>query len=290
MAIAALLAITLDPALRMLFARMDFVHFRPRWLAWIVNQVGGRQLLPGGEAPDQPRPLRGLRAGRAASCCATRRPTIARGLADRGHDRPGLPEARPRVHAAAQRGHDPLHADDAARASRSREASRLLQTQDRILKSLPGGRARLRQGGPRRDLHRPGAVLDDGDDGRPEAAVRVAAEGPLVLVVGAGVAARRSCCAASGRTGSRGTSSIAEMDAGAADPRATNAWTMPIKARIDMLTTGVRTPIGIKIFGADLKRDRDDRLELERRSCATSRARAASSPSAWPAATSSTST
>jgi Cu(I)/Ag(I) efflux system membrane protein CusA/SilA len=36
-------------------------------------------------------------------------------------------------------------------------------------------------------------------------------------------------------------------------PGVTNAWTMPIKARIDMLTTGIRTPVGIKIFGPDLK-------------------------------------
>jgi copper/silver efflux system protein len=35
-------------------------------------------------------------------------------------------------------------------------------------------------------------------------------------------------------------------------PGIANAWTMPIKARIDMLTTGVRTPLGIKILGADL--------------------------------------
>ena len=39
MAIAAFLAITLDPAIRMLFARMDGFSFRPKWLAWIVNQV-----------------------------------------------------------------------------------------------------------------------------------------------------------------------------------------------------------------------------------------------------------
>src|SRR5262249_37249634 len=39
MAIAAILAVTLDPAMRMLFARMDFFTFRPRWLAWISNQV-----------------------------------------------------------------------------------------------------------------------------------------------------------------------------------------------------------------------------------------------------------
>ncbi len=36
-------------------------------------------------------------------------------------------------------------------------------------------------------------------------------------------------------------------------PGTTNAWTMPIKARIDMLSTGVRTPVGIKIYGADIK-------------------------------------
>ncbi|HZI93691.1 MAG TPA: efflux RND transporter permease subunit, partial [Patescibacteria group bacterium] len=39
MAIAAILAITLDPAMRMLFARMDPIRFKPRWLAWITNQV-----------------------------------------------------------------------------------------------------------------------------------------------------------------------------------------------------------------------------------------------------------
>jgi Cu(I)/Ag(I) efflux system membrane protein CusA/SilA len=36
-------------------------------------------------------------------------------------------------------------------------------------------------------------------------------------------------------------------------PGTTNAWTMPIKNRLDMLNTGVRTPVGIKIYGADLK-------------------------------------
>ena len=45
---------------------------------------------------------------------------------------------------------------------------------------------------------------------------------------------------------------IDEMDAALQFPGVTNAWTMPIKARVDMLTTGVRTPVGIKIFGSDL--------------------------------------
>ena len=45
---------------------------------------------------------------------------------------------------------------------------------------------------------------------------------------------------------------IAEMDKAVAMPGISNAWTMPIKARTDMLSTGIRTPIGIKVFGKDL--------------------------------------
>lgn len=47
---------------------------------------------------------------------------------------------------------------------------------------------------------------------------------------------------------------IAEMDRALQFPGVTNTWSMPIKARIDMLTTGVRTPVGIKVFGPDLKK------------------------------------
>lgn len=45
---------------------------------------------------------------------------------------------------------------------------------------------------------------------------------------------------------------IAELDKEMQFPGVSNAWTMPIKARIDMLSTGIRTPVGIKVYGADL--------------------------------------
>ncbi len=45
---------------------------------------------------------------------------------------------------------------------------------------------------------------------------------------------------------------IAEMDRALQFPGIANSWTMPIRARIDMLSTGIRTPIGIKVFGSDL--------------------------------------
>ncbi|MEI9914851.1 MAG: efflux RND transporter permease subunit [Methylovirgula sp.] len=45
---------------------------------------------------------------------------------------------------------------------------------------------------------------------------------------------------------------IAKMNAALQLPGVSNAWTMPIKARIDMLSTGIRTPVGVKVFGPDL--------------------------------------
>jgi copper/silver efflux system protein len=45
---------------------------------------------------------------------------------------------------------------------------------------------------------------------------------------------------------------IAELERRVSVPGIQGAWTMPVKARIDMLSTGIRTPIGIKVFGKDL--------------------------------------
>ena len=50
---------------------------------------------------------------------------------------------------------------------------------------------------------------------------------------------------------------VAAMDSAVRMPGVTNAWTMPIRGRIDMLATGIRTPVGVKVFGPDLS-------ELER--------------------------
>ncbi len=56
---------------------------------------------------------------------------------------------------------------------------------------------------------------------------------------------------------------IKEMNDALQIPGNTNAWTMPIKGRIDMLTTGVRTPMGIKILGNDIKHIEKIGLEIE---------------------------
>ncbi len=55
------------------------------------------------------------------------------------------------------------------------------------------------------------------------------------------------------RTGVTVESLKSEMDAALQFPGVSNAWTMPIRARIDMLSTGIRTPVGVKVYGTDLK-------------------------------------
>jgi Cu/Ag efflux pump CusA len=49
---------------------------------------------------------------------------------------------------------------------------------------------------------------------------------------------------------------IEEMNAALTYPGVSNAWTMPIKGRVDMLTTGIRTPVGLKISAAISPRSR----------------------------------
>src|SRR5574338_128432 len=56
-----------------------------------------------------------------------------------------------------------------------------------------------------------------------------------------------------GRDGMTIDGLIAEMDQALQFPGVSNAWTMPIRARTDLLSTGIRTPIGIKVFGPDLE-------------------------------------
>lgn len=57
---------------------------------------------------------------------------------------------------------------------------------------------------------------------------------------------------------------IAELDKAVEVPGLNRAWTKPVRGRIDMLSTGIRTPVGIKIFGKDLKVIEDIGQQLER--------------------------
>jgi len=66
------------------------------------------------------------------------------------------------------------------------------------------------------------------------------------------------------RPGKQVADLIAELDERTRLPGVQGAWTMPIKARIDMLSTGIRTPIGVKVLGSDLETINRINDELER--------------------------
>jgi Cu(I)/Ag(I) efflux system membrane protein CusA/SilA len=118
------------------------------------------------------------------------------------------------------------------------QASRLLQTQDRILKSFP-------------EVER---VF--GKAGRAETSTDPApfSMGETTIILKP---------ESQWRQGMTSEKLVLEMDKSLRLPGVANAWTMPIKNRIDMLSTGIRTPVGLKIFGPDLTKIEEIGRHLE---------------------------
>ena len=108
------------------------------------------------------------------------------------------------------------------------KAAELLQTQNKIIKSFPEVESVFGKAG------RAQTATDPAPTEMVETVINLKPE-------------------ADWRPGVTVDSLIAEMDKSLQFPGVSNAWTMPIKARIDMLSTGIRTPVGVKVFGPDLK-------------------------------------
>jgi Cu(I)/Ag(I) efflux system membrane protein CusA/SilA len=107
------------------------------------------------------------------------------------------------------------------------EASELLQTQNKIIKSFPEVQSVLGKAG------RASTATDPAPMSMFETVINLKPE-------------------AEWRDGMTIDGLIAGMDEALQFPGVSNSWTMPIKARIDMLSTGIRTPVGIKVIGRDL--------------------------------------
>ena len=248
MAIAAVLAITLDPAIRMLFARMDFVHFRPRWLSWLFNQV-----TVGRYYPEEKHPVSKVLFRIYEPVCRFvlrwHKTTIVAAVLLILTTIPVYlklgSEFMPPLYEGSL-----LYMPTTFPGISVTEAEKLLQIQDKVLKSVPevervfgkAGRAETSTDPAPFSMMETTVLLQPTSEWRkikrwyswmPEILQK-----PLRHI-----------------WWDRMTKEdlIADLEKKMQFPGVTNAWTMPIKARIDMLTTGVRTPIGIKIFGGDLK-------------------------------------
>jgi Cu(I)/Ag(I) efflux system membrane protein CusA/SilA len=249
MAIAALLAITLDPAMRMLFSRIDPFVFRPKWLAWIANKT-----LVGTYYSEERHPVSRVIFKVYEPVCrfVLKHPKsiIAASVMLVAVSVPVYFKLGSEFMPPLKEG-SILYMPTTLPGISVTAAQELLTTQDRVLKSFPevervfgkAGRAETSTDPAPFSMMETTVILKPENEWRPKKRWYSSwAPGFLKAML---------------RPVWPDTMSwedlVHEMDFALRIPGVTNAWTMPIKARIDMLSTGVRTPVGIKISGADLK-------------------------------------
>ncbi len=248
MAIAAILAITLDPAMRMLFTRVDYHHYRPRWLSSVTNT-----LTVGRYYPEEKHPISRLlfRVYEPACRFVLRFPkgTILAAVLIMAVTVPVYLKLGSEFMPPLNEG-TILYMPTTLPGISVTETQRLLQTMDRILRETPEVERVFGKAG------RAETSTDPAPFSMMETTVILKPQGQWRSV--------RRWYSGLPRFlqwpfrpfwHDRMTwdDIVNEMDRKMQFPGVSNAWTMPIKARIDMLSTGVRTPIGIKVFGADFK-------------------------------------
>lgn len=248
MALAAVLAVTLDPAMRMLFARAEPFTFRPRFLSWVATKVA-----VGTYVSEEHHPISRaiFRVYEPACRLVLRRPWITIGGAALivaasipAFFRLGT-EFMPPLHEGTI-----LYMPTTLPGISVQEAARLLQAQDEILASFPevetvfgkAGRADTATDPAPLSMIETTIVLKPQDQWRPRERFYSSWAPDWLKPLFRPFWPDRIPF----------EELVDEMDQALRIPGVTNAWTMPIKARIDMLTTGVRTPIGIKVLGSDL--------------------------------------
>jgi copper/silver efflux system protein len=248
MAIAAVLAITVDPALRMLFTRMDPLRFRPRWLASAASA-----LLVGKYRAEERHPIsRAIAAVYGPACrLVLRHPRTVVALAALAVAA-SLPvywklgsEFMPTLNEGAT-----LYMPTTLPGISVGEAESLLRTQDRVLRGFPEVERVMGKAGRAETSTDPApfSMMETTVVLKPERQWRARPRWYSSWAPGWVEAALRPVWP----DRISWDDLIEQMDRALRIPGQTNAWTMPIKARIDMLSTGVRTPVGIKIFGGDL--------------------------------------
>jgi Cu(I)/Ag(I) efflux system membrane protein CusA/SilA len=249
MLVAALLAITLDPALRMLFTHLKTFNFRPLWLCRATNAV-----LAGKIHSEDKHPISQalIRIYDPAVAWTLSHKTLVIGVA--------LVMVVATVPVFMQLGSEfmpPLDEEALFYMPSTMpgisigEAQRLLQITDRIIKQFPEVDRVLGKAGRAETSTDPAplSMLETVITLKPRSQWRkvdtwYSAWSPewlkvLFRHVTPDHIPQQEL--------------VNQLNEALKIPGVSNAWTMPIKARIDMLTTGVRTPVGIKISGADLK-------------------------------------
>ncbi|HEV2199201.1 MAG TPA: CusA/CzcA family heavy metal efflux RND transporter [Bryobacteraceae bacterium] len=247
MIVAAVLAITLDPALRILFTRVKAFQFRPRWLRAIVNAF-----LVGKIRSEQKHPISRVLIRLYEPVCAWalrwKWVVIVSALALVTVTVPVYRKLGSEFMPPLDEG-SLLYMPTTLPGISVAEAEKLLQTQDRILRSFPevasvlgkAGRAETSTDPAPLSMVEATVVLKPQTEWRKIPTWYDAWAPPWLLPAMHHLTPDHIST----------DQLIEQMNTALRLPGTANAWTMPVKGRIDMLTTGVRTPVGIKISGAD---------------------------------------
>ena len=248
MAIAAILAITLDPAMRMMFARMDRWSFRPKWLSWTTNQI-----VVGTYYPEEKHPISRVLFRIYEPACRFvldwPKSTIAVALILVATTIPVYLSLGSEFYPPLDEG-SLLYMPTTLPGLSVAGAQEILATTDRIIKEVPevervfgkAGRAESSTDPAPFSMLETTIVLKPHDQWR--RIERFYSDWPESLQrpfqrIWANRISREDL--------------VNDLNSRLQIPGVTNAWTMPIKNRLDMLTTGIKTPVGIKVYGADLK-------------------------------------
>jgi Cu(I)/Ag(I) efflux system membrane protein CusA/SilA len=247
MVVAAVLAITLDPALRLLFTHAKNFEFRPRWLAGVANAV-----LVGKIRSEENHPISRIliRVYHPIAAWSLRWKwlVIAGAIALVYFTVPVYnklgSEFMPPLDEGAL-----LFMPTTVPGISASEAQQLLQTQDRILARFPevdqvlgkAGRAETSTDPAPLSMAETVVTLKPVSEWR-HTDTWYSAWAPNWIVpyfrhITPDHISQEDL--------------VDQMNQALQMPGVSNAWTMPIRNRIDMLTTGIRTPVGVKIFGAD---------------------------------------
>ena len=253
MIIAAVLAITLDPAMRLLFTHMKNYEFRPRWLARVTNAV-----LVGTIHSEETHPISKILIKLYAPVCelALRWKwfVIAGAVALVVITVPVFERLGSEFMPPLDEG-SLLYMPSTLPGISVTKAQELMQVQDRIIKQFPEVSTVLGKAGRAESSTDPApfSMMETVIVLKPETEWRKVdtwysswapkwAKGIFRRFTPDHISTDQL---------------VEEMNQALKIPGTSNAWTMPIKARVDMLTTGIRTPVGIKIYGADIKKIED---------------------------------
>jgi len=260
MAIAAVLAVTLDPAMRMMFARIEPYKFKPKFLAWTATK-----LAVGKYYSEEKHPIsRLLHRLYEKPCRFVLKHPIATILVSILIVISTIPvylklgsEFMPPLREGSL-----LYMPSAVQPGMSvTEAQKALQVQDKLLMTFPEIERVFGKAGRAETSTDPApfTMMETTILLKPESQWREKPRWYSSWAPGW----LKSILRTAWRDRITEEELVAELDETLQLPGISNAWTMPIKARLDMLSTGIRTPVGIKVMGSDLAAIQRIAIEVE---------------------------